>query len=92
MFISEPEQEESLLNVMPLSYESCDAKNEGLKDCLRYLEWVVSKEFRRESIVGFTHWSWFFFRFFLPFLSCIDNCKMVVVAAISSKHIFLKGK
>lgn len=38
MFISEPEKEEDLLNVIPFSYESCGAKNEVLKGCLRYLE------------------------------------------------------
>lgn len=43
MFISEPEKEEDLLNVIPFSYESCDAKNEGLKGCLRYLEWVAGE-------------------------------------------------
>ena len=49
MFISDPEKKENLLNVIPFSYESCDAKNEGLKGCLRYLEWVAGKEFRREN-------------------------------------------
>ena len=37
MFVLSPEKEELLLNVMPLRYENCDANNESLKGCLRYL-------------------------------------------------------
>ena len=95
MFISEPEKEEDLLNVIPFSYENCGAKNEVLKGCLRYLEWVVGKEFRRENAVYtllalslnqyFTHWSRFF-------CLALIIASMVVVTGISSKYIFLNDK
>ena len=42
MFISEFEKEESLWNVMSEIYKNRDAKKQVLKDCLNYLQWVVS--------------------------------------------------